>query len=86
MRIVVDTNVIVSALVFGGVPLQIMDLVLTGACSFHFSPPLRAEVERILEEKFGWGLPEISVRSRASQWARSVFVSAFARFLGARPS
>jgi putative PIN family toxin of toxin-antitoxin system len=64
MRIVVDTNVIVSALVFGGVPLQIMDLVLTGACSFHFSPAIRAEVERILEEKFGWGLPEIGVRTR----------------------
>src|SRR5260370_18465238 len=64
MRIVVDTKVVVSALVFGGLPRQIMDWVLTGACSFYFSPPIQAEVERVLEEKFGWDLPEIGVRTR----------------------
>jgi len=64
MRIVVDTNVVVSALVFGGVPRQVMDLVDTGMCSLYFSPPIQAEVERILEEKFGWRLPEIGVRTR----------------------
>jgi predicted nucleic acid-binding protein len=64
MRIVVDTNVVISALVFGGVPRQVIDLVTTGACSLFFSPPIQAEVERILEEKFGWSPLEIGVRTR----------------------
>jgi len=64
MRIVVDTNVIVSALVFGGVPRQVLDLALTGVCSFYFSRPIQAEVERILKEKFGWSPGEIHARAR----------------------
>jgi putative PIN family toxin of toxin-antitoxin system len=65
MRIVVDTNVIVSALVFGGVPQQVLDLAATGACSFHFSPPIQAEVERILEGKFGWSAGEVGAHTQA---------------------
>ncbi|MFI5088781.1 MAG: putative toxin-antitoxin system toxin component, PIN family [Terriglobales bacterium] len=64
MRIVVDTNVIVSALVFGGVPRQVLDLALTGVCSLYFSKPIQAEVERILKEKFGWSREEIHARAR----------------------
>jgi putative PIN family toxin of toxin-antitoxin system len=64
MRIVVDTNVIVSALVFGGVPRQVLDLALTGICSFYFSEPIQTEVERILEGKFGWSPKEIHARGR----------------------
>jgi len=54
MRIVLDTNVIISALVFGGLPRQVLDLAAAGVCSFYFSPAIQAEVERILEAKFGW--------------------------------
>ncbi len=65
MRIVVDTNVIVSALVFGGVPREVMELALAGACSFYFSPAIRAEVEEVLAEKFGWLPKEIATRTQA---------------------
>lgn|SRR5487761_746836 len=62
MRIVVDTNVIVSALVFGGLPQKVLDLAAEGICMFYFSAPIQAEVERILEEKFGWSRKEIQAR------------------------
>jgi len=62
MRIVVDTNVIVSALVFGGPPRQALDLVAEGACELYFSAPIQGEVERILESKFGWSREEIHAR------------------------
>ena len=64
MRIVVDTNVIVSALVFGGVPRQVLDLAGAGVCSFYFSASIQAEVERILREKFGWSSEEVHARTR----------------------
>ncbi len=59
MRVVFDTNVIISALVFGGVPRQVLDLAAQGAISFYFSAPIQNEAERVLEEKFGWGHREI---------------------------
>jgi putative PIN family toxin of toxin-antitoxin system len=64
MRIVVDTNVIVSALVFGGLPRKVLELAAEGVCAIYFSALIQAEVERILEEKFGWSRKEIGARCR----------------------
>lgn len=63
-RIVVDTNVIVSALVFGGVPRQLLDLIPQKLCDLYFSSHIQGEVERVLEEKFGWNRKEIDARVR----------------------
>jgi putative PIN family toxin of toxin-antitoxin system len=54
MRIVVDTNVIVSALVFGGVPRRVVELAQTGRCQLFYSEAIQVEVRRVLGEKFGW--------------------------------
>jgi putative PIN family toxin of toxin-antitoxin system len=54
MRIVVDTNVFVSALVFGGVPRRVLELVQTGRCELFYSEAIQVEVWRVLKEKFGW--------------------------------
>lgn len=54
MRIVVDTNVIVSALVFGGVPRRVFELVEDGFCEFYYSPEIQSETCRVLHDKFGW--------------------------------
>lgn len=62
MRIVVDTNVIVSALVIGGPPRQVLDLAAEGVCALYFSAHIQAEVERILERKFRWSPEEIHAR------------------------
>ena len=53
-RIVLDTNVIVSALVFGGVPRAVLELAEAGQCDFFYSEPVQTEVRRVLSEKFDW--------------------------------
>jgi len=53
-RVVLDTNVIVSALVFGGLPRQIFELIEAGHCRWFYSRDLQAEVRRVLLEKFRW--------------------------------
>lgn len=55
MRVVVDTNVLVSALIFpGGSPEEVYRLVLEQHIQLVSSPPLLAELGRVLVEKFGW--------------------------------
>jgi putative PIN family toxin of toxin-antitoxin system len=63
MRIVTDTNVIVSALVFGGLPRQVLALCMSKACELCYSGAIREETERILEEKFAWDRQQIAVRT-----------------------
>jgi putative PIN family toxin of toxin-antitoxin system len=57
IRIVLDTNVIVSALVFGGVPRGILELAEAGQCEFFYSAAIQTEVRRVLAEKFDWPPP-----------------------------
>lgn len=64
MRIVVDTNVFISALVFGGPPRQVLELAASGLCSLYFSPSIEAEVESILEAKFGWRTKQIQAATQ----------------------
>ena len=54
IRIVLDTNVIVSALVFGGVPRAVLEIAEAGQCELFYSEPIQNEVRRILAEKFAW--------------------------------
>jgi len=54
MRIVVDTNVIVSALVFGGLPRRVFEAVEGGRCEFYYSAEIESETRRVLHDKFGW--------------------------------
>lgn len=54
MRIVADTNVIVSALVFGGLPRRIFELSEVGAYEFFYSAHIRDETYRVLKKKFQW--------------------------------
>jgi len=55
VKVVVDTNVLVSALVFpGGVPEQVYRLAIEGRITLVTSPPLLAELGRVLTQKFGW--------------------------------
>jgi putative PIN family toxin of toxin-antitoxin system len=55
VRVVADTNVLVSALIFpGGPPEAIYRLALEGRIDLVTSRPLLAELGRVLTEKFGW--------------------------------
>jgi uncharacterized protein len=55
VKVVVDTNVLVSALVFPcGVLEQVYRLAIEGGITLVTSPPLLAELGRVLTEKFAW--------------------------------
>jgi uncharacterized protein len=54
MRAVIDTNVYVSALVFGGVPRSVFEHAEKGTFALAVSAAIQEETARILREKFGW--------------------------------
>jgi len=58
-RIVVDTNVYISALVFGGVSQMVFDLIEGLGQSLYISQPIMAEVAEVLARKFGWTRAEL---------------------------
>lgn len=55
MRVVLDTNVVVSALIFpGGPPEAVYRLALEGRIDVVTSRTLLTELGRVLVSKFGW--------------------------------
>jgi len=60
IRVVLDTNVYISALVFGGVPRKLIELVEVGAFRLVFSQSIRQETERILRQKFHWAKQRVA--------------------------
>jgi uncharacterized protein len=54
LRVVLDTNVLVSGLHFGGTPGQLIRLLLRGDLDWYISPFILNELRRVLSEKFGW--------------------------------
>jgi uncharacterized protein len=53
-RVVIDTNVIVSALNFGGKPKAVLELARKNRIQNITSPFIINEVEKVLTQKFGW--------------------------------
>ena len=51
-RVVADTNILVSALQFGGKPKQILDLATDGQVDLCISEAIIAEALRVLRDKF----------------------------------
>ena len=47
-RLVIDTNVVVSALLWGGKPLELLALAEQGEVRLYASPPLLAELEKTI--------------------------------------
>jgi putative PIN family toxin of toxin-antitoxin system len=52
MRVVLDTNVLISAVVFQGLPASIVEHARVGSFRLILSPQLLEELRRILREKF----------------------------------
>lgn len=60
MKIVLDTNVVISGLLFpGGVPDRIVRAVFSGRLKNATSPDLMTEIKRILEKKFNLSLERV---------------------------
>jgi putative PIN family toxin of toxin-antitoxin system len=60
-RVVVDTNVYISALVFGGVPQRVLELISSQDLPLYISPSIIEEVSGILVAKFGWTKEELEL-------------------------
>lgn len=55
MKVVLDTNILVSALIFpGGSPETVYRRALDGSLGLVTTAALMAELGRVLETKFGW--------------------------------
>ena len=54
VRVILDTNVFVSAAVFGGVPNDIVFLCRAGVVQAGVSDVILEELNDVLERKFGW--------------------------------
>lgn len=52
MRVTLDTNIYVSALHFGGKPMQLLERGLDGRIQIAVSQPIIDESLRVLREKF----------------------------------
>lgn len=51
-RVVADTNVVVSAIEFGGKPKQLLDLALDGHIDLAISEAILEETFRVLKDRF----------------------------------
>jgi putative PIN family toxin of toxin-antitoxin system len=58
LKVVLDTNVIVSALNFAGKPAEIFDLAIAGEIANITSDRIITEVKHILIRKFSWEAEE----------------------------
>jgi len=73
VRVLLDTNVIISAILFGGIPRQTLEAVLIGDLELVTSPALLTELESILVRKFEFrGTAAASVRSEMESIAELV--------------
>ena len=54
MRVVLDTNVIISGLNFPGNERLVLDLARRGRFELYLSPFILQEVSGVLKRKFGW--------------------------------
>lgn len=52
MRVVADTNIFISAFMFGGLPATFLDLAFTGAFTLVTSPAILDELDEKLRGKF----------------------------------
>jgi len=80
IKVVIDTNVFISALVSGGNALEIIRLFLKGDIEVYLSPFIITEVTSILREKFLWEEAKIEkllqlIRSKAKEVYPQVKVS-----------
>jgi uncharacterized protein len=53
-RVTLDSNIYLSALVFGGKPMRLLEMAVEGEIEVAICDPIIEEVRRNLRQKFGW--------------------------------
>ncbi len=56
IKLVLDTNIYISAILFGGIPEEILELARSSLIEVYISPAITAEITEVLRQKFGWGV------------------------------
>jgi len=56
IKVVVDTNVLISAILFGGTPEKIWELVEQKVIEIFISPEMLKELQDVLEKKFDFNV------------------------------
>lgn len=59
VRVVLDTNIFISALVYGGVPEKVLRVILAKEIQVFVSPVLQAELIDIITKKFPLSLADM---------------------------
>lgn len=54
VKVVLDTNVIISALLFGGIPGKILSLANKNVIKLLISPFIFNEIAQVLQKRFNW--------------------------------
>jgi putative PIN family toxin of toxin-antitoxin system len=72
-RVVVDANVYISALVFGGVPQRVLDVIHGQGWLLYISPSIMDEVGGTLSKKFDWTQAELGL-FLPSLWDRCIII------------
>lgn len=73
LKATADTNIYISALQFGGQPERFLNLARTGSIELAISPPIIAEVERVLRDKFKWPAEQVAqIEPRMAAFTRRV--------------
>ena len=72
MRVVLDTNVVVSGLNFPGNERLVLELALRGRFELYLSPFILEEVAGVLGRKFGWDEDRVSEACRTLEKAATV--------------
>jgi len=73
-RIVLDTNIYISALYYGGKPKQVLDLASAGELQLLISLPLKLELERVLRDKFDFPPSELAANAD-SLWGSAQWIA-----------
>ncbi len=68
MKLVADTNVLVSGILWEGPPARLLDAALSGGVRLFISPAIRRELAEVLDR------PKFSARLRASATTAEVLV------------
>lgn len=73
IRVTADSNIYISALLFGGPPDDILTLARDGKIHLVISEDILIEVSRVLSEKFGWPPQAVSLaRKHIGDFAENV--------------
>jgi putative PIN family toxin of toxin-antitoxin system len=75
IRVVLDSNVYISALLFGGTPRAVVELAQLREFELFVSEPLIDEIEEVLKAKFHW-TESLVRRAAATTWRTATVVKA----------